>query len=105
MIYVVITIMFYPFILCSPSKQSPVKRQPQVEKRPAFERFHALAQAPSEHLVLPFKYKVLNEVFRCIETVVAMLYNRKECINFTKLKPAVQKMLQRYVFLLFDWNH
>ncbi|XP_046652810.1 DNA replication factor Cdt1-like isoform X2 [Daphnia pulicaria] len=79
----------------SPSKQSPVKRQPQVEKRPAFERFHALAQAPSEHLVLPFKYKVLNEVFRCIETVVAMLYNRKECINFTKLKPAVQKMLQR----------
>uniref|UniRef100_A0A0P4XPS2 DNA replication factor Cdt1 n=1 Tax=Daphnia magna TaxID=35525 RepID=A0A0P4XPS2_9CRUS len=81
----------------SPGKtaQSPIKRQTQTEKRPAFERFHALAQAPSEHLVLPYKYKVLNEVFRCLETVIAMLYNRKECIHFTKLKPAVQKMLQR----------
>ncbi|XP_057373427.1 DNA replication factor Cdt1-like isoform X2 [Daphnia carinata] len=81
----------------SPGKtaQSPGKRQTQTEKRPAFERFHALAQAPSEHLILPYKYKVLNEVFRCLETVVAMLYNRKECIHFSKLKPAVQKMLQR----------
>jgi chromatin licensing and DNA replication factor 1 len=87
------------FFCCSPRKspykQSPIKRDTTSEKRPAFERFHALAQPPSSHLVLPYKYKVLNEVFRCLETVVTMLYNRKECIYFNKLKPAVQKMLQR----------
>jgi chromatin licensing and DNA replication factor 1 len=74
-------------------KQSPMKKD--VGKRPAFERFHALAQPPSSTLALPYKYKILAEVFRCLETVVVMLHNRKECIYFSKLKPAVQKMLQR----------
>ena len=88
--------LFKNFCCCSPSKhQSPVKRDKPIERPPAFERFHALAQPPSVHLTLPYKYKVLNEMFRCFETVVAMLYNRKECIYFNKLKPAVQKMLQR----------
>ena len=70
-------------------KQSPLKKD--VGKRPAFERFHALAQPPSSTVALPYKYKILAEVFRCLETVVVM----KECIYFSKLKPAVQKMLQR----------
>ena len=69
-----------------------------AEKRPAYERYHALAQPPTSSLVLPYRYKVLAEIFRCLETVVVMLYNRKECIYFEKIKPAVQKMLQRYWF-------
>jgi len=81
----------------SPRKlnQSPLKKNRPTDKQPAYQRFHALAQPPSPHLVLPFKYKVLTEIFRSLETVVTMLYNRKECIFFNKLKPAVQKMLQR----------
>ena len=92
-----IIISKFPF---SPRKnqqlhQSPIKKDKLGDKRPAYQRFHALAQPPSPYLVLPFKYKVLTEVFRCMETVVTMLYNRKECIFFKKLRPAVQKMLQR----------
>lgn len=75
-----------------------MKKDRPADRQPAFQRFHALAQPPSPHLILPYKYKVLTEIFRSVETVATMLYNRKECIFFSKLKPAVQKMLQRYLF-------
>lgn len=34
-------------------------------------------------------------MFRCIDTVSQILYNRKETITFRKLKPAVEEMLKR----------
>lgn len=46
-------------------------------------------------LTLPFKYRSLAEVFRCIDTVCQILYNRKEAITFRKLKPAVEEMLKK----------
>lgn len=47
------------------------------------------------NLPLPYSYRILGEMFRAMETVVAMLYNRNEIITFTKLKPSVQEMLRR----------
>lgn len=46
-------------------------------------------------LTLPYKYRYLAEIFRCIDTVSQILYNRKESITFRKLKPAVEEMLKR----------
>lgn len=46
-------------------------------------------------LTLPYKYRSLAEVFRCIDTVCQILYNRKEAITFRKLKPAVEEMLKK----------
>lgn len=34
-------------------------------------------------------------MFRCIDTVCQILYNRKESITFRKLKPAVEEMIKR----------
>ena len=33
---------------------------------------------------------MLAEVFRCTDTVVAMLYNRKEIVSLAKMSKAVQ---------------
>lgn len=38
-------------------------------------------------------------MFRSIDTVCAMLFNRKEIITFNKLKPAVQEMMRRNLTL------
>lgn len=38
-------------------------------------------------------------MFRSIDTVCAMLFNRKEMITFNKLKPAVQEMMRRNLTL------
>ncbi|XP_066149289.1 DNA replication factor Cdt1 [Euwallacea fornicatus] len=46
-------------------------------------------------LTLPFKYRFLAEMFRSIDTVIQILYNRKETITFRKLKPAVEEMVKR----------
>ncbi|KAJ8898198.1 hypothetical protein PR048_003558 [Dryococelus australis] len=46
-------------------------------------------------LSLPFSYRGLAEVFRCVDVVVSMLYNRSEAVTFKKIKAAVQEMLHR----------
>lgn len=75
-------------LLFSPTKSSPVKA-------PAYERFQSLAEAGTPSLQLPFKYRYLLEIFKAIDTVCAMFYNRKEKITFKKLKPAVQRILRK----------
>lgn len=79
--------------LISPRKVyvSPVKSPNKV---PAYVR-HASLATSSTSLPLPHQYKFLAELFRGIETVVALLYNRNEKITFTKLKPSIQEMLKR----------
>ncbi|KAJ8713560.1 hypothetical protein PYW07_013930 [Mythimna separata] len=79
--------------LISPRKVvvSPVKSPSKV---PAYIRHAALATSSSS-LPLPHHYRFLAELFRGMETVVALLYNRNEKITFTKLKPSVQEMLKR----------
>lgn len=61
---------------------------------PAYIRHAALATSTTS-LPLPHHYRFLCELFRGMETVVALLYNRNEKITFSKLKPSVQEMLKR----------
>lgn len=61
---------------------------------PAYIR-HASLATTSTSLPLPHHYRFLSELFRGMETVVALLYNRNEKITFSKLKPSVQEMLKR----------
>ncbi|KAJ8302480.1 hypothetical protein KUTeg_018876 [Tegillarca granosa] len=62
---------------------------------PAYERFHSLATPAPPTLSLPYKYKLLAEMFRGMDTVVSMLHNRFEICTFSKLKAAVQEMTKR----------
>ncbi|XP_062923143.1 DNA replication factor Cdt1 [Mobula hypostoma] len=64
-------------------------------KTPAYQRFHNLAQDVPPGLTLPFKYKVLAEMFRSMDTVVSMLFNRSETITFAKVKQGVQDMMRK----------
>ncbi|CAK1586071.1 unnamed protein product [Parnassius mnemosyne] len=79
--------------LISPRKVvvSPVKSPNKV---PAYIRHAALATSTTS-LPLPHHYRFLAELFRGMETVVALLHNRNEKITFTKLKPSIQEMLKR----------
>ncbi|XP_032383371.1 DNA replication factor Cdt1 [Etheostoma spectabile] len=64
-------------------------------EQPAYQRYHNLAQAAPPGLSLPYQYKVLAEMFRSMDTVVAMLYNRREASTFPKIKQGVQDMMHK----------
>lgn len=80
-------------LLFSPSKNgSPVK----LLEMPAYKRYASLAESSKAgQLPLPYKYRHLLDVFKGLDSVVAMFHNRRECITFKKLKPAVQRMLRK----------
>ncbi|EDV36588.1 uncharacterized protein Dana_GF11870 [Drosophila ananassae] len=80
-------------LLFSPAKKgSPVK----LVEVPAYKRYASLVETSrAGQLPLPYKYRHLLEVFKGLDSVVAMFHNRKECITFKKLKPAVQRMLRK----------
>lgn len=85
--------------LMSPIKEpsaTPVTASPT--KVPAYQRFQTLAESGRPALQLPYKYRCLAELFKCIDTVCAMFYNRKEQITFRKLKPAVQRMARKNLY-------
>ncbi|NWI08470.1 CDT1 factor, partial [Crypturellus soui] len=65
------------------------------EKAPAFERFHALAQDAPPGLALPYKFKVLAEMFRSADAVVGMLFNRAETVTFARVKQGVQDVMRK----------
>ncbi|XP_045463668.1 DNA replication factor Cdt1 [Harmonia axyridis] len=73
--------------LLSPTKnsvalcESPSKKIEDATSKPA--------------LSLPFKYRYVAEMFRAIDTISQLLYNRKETITMSKLKPAVENMTKR----------
>lgn len=72
---------------------SPTKSATTV---PAYQRFQNLAsETVTTTLQLPYKYRSLLETFRCVDSICAMFYNRKETITFKKLKPAVQRMMRK----------
>ncbi|XP_058790538.1 DNA replication factor Cdt1 [Phymastichus coffea] len=72
---------------------SPVKSSPT--KVPAYQKYQSLVDIEGKALPLPYKYRFLVEVFRSVDTVAAILYNRREIITFAKLKPAVQELMRR----------
>ncbi|XP_013001429.2 DNA replication factor Cdt1 isoform X1 [Cavia porcellus] len=78
----------------SPEATAPAE-QPCGEKVPAYQRFHALALPGPPGLVLPYKYQVLAEMFRSMDTIVGMLHNRSETVTFAKVKQGVQDMMRR----------
>uniref|UniRef100_A0A3P8WNL5 Chromatin licensing and DNA replication factor 1 n=1 Tax=Cynoglossus semilaevis TaxID=244447 RepID=A0A3P8WNL5_CYNSE len=80
--------------------QSETQAQDSVE-HPAYQRYHTLAQAVPPGLSLPYQYKVLAEMFRSMDTVVAMLYNRCETATFARVKQGVQDMMKKR----FEENH
>ncbi|KAM9182720.1 DNA replication factor Cdt1 [Mergus octosetaceus] len=65
------------------------------QKLPAYQRFHTLAQDQPPGLTLPYKYKVLAEMFRSVDTIAGMLFNRAETITFAKVKQGVQDMMRK----------
>ncbi|XP_042636671.1 DNA replication factor Cdt1 [Orycteropus afer afer] len=69
--------------------------EPCREKAPAYQRFHALAQPGTPGLVLPYKFQVLAEMFRSMDTIVSMLHNRAETVTFAKVQQGVQDMMRR----------
>ncbi|XP_053291647.1 DNA replication factor Cdt1 [Pleuronectes platessa] len=82
------------------SKQRETVTQDRAEQ-PAFQRYHTLAEAAPPGLTLPYQYKVLAEMFRSMDTVVAMLHNRCETATFAKVKQGVQDMMHKR----FDESH
>ncbi|NXS58814.1 CDT1 factor, partial [Brachypteracias leptosomus] len=64
-------------------------------KVPAYQRFHTLAQDVPPGLTLPYKFKVLAEMFRSVDTIAGMLFNRSETITFAKVKQGVQDMMRK----------
>ncbi|KAJ8932814.1 hypothetical protein NQ318_015982 [Aromia moschata] len=88
----------------SPKKETSARRNLIHLLSPTKNSVAAYPRSPSKtilegtskpSLTLPFKYRYLAEIFRAIDTVSQILYNRKETITFRKLKPAVEEMLKR----------
>ena len=65
------------------------------EATPAHKAFHSLTAKDDGVLPLPYTYSFLAEVFRCTETIAAMLHNRQEVITVEKLKKGVETMTRR----------
>ncbi|KAF4098115.1 hypothetical protein G5714_022123 [Onychostoma macrolepis] len=66
-----------------------------LDKLPAYQRYHTLAQDVQPGLTLPYQYKVLAEMFRSTDTIVGMLFNRSETVTFAKIKQGVQDMMRK----------
>ena len=80
--------------------QSPIKHvrteiKASPRKIPAYQRYYNLSQPVNKTLGLPFTYSRLCEVFRSVDTVVSMMYNRQERITLTKLRKHVTDLMNR----------
>ncbi|NWI46350.1 CDT1 factor, partial [Picathartes gymnocephalus] len=73
----------------------PCPALPRSEKPPAYQRFHSLAQELPPGLTLPYKFRLLAEMFRSVDTIAGMLFNRAETVTFAKVKQGVQDMMRR----------
>nr|XP_033795929.1 DNA replication factor Cdt1 isoform X2 [Geotrypetes seraphini] len=71
------------------------QRAEEREKAPAYQRYHTLSQDAAPGLTLPYKYKVLAEMFRSMDTIVGMLFNRSETVTFTKVKQGIQDLMRK----------
>lgn len=62
---------------------------------PAYVKYKDLAVKIPPTLTLPYKYKLLEDMFRGADTVISIMHNRLERVTFNKLKQAVQDMIRR----------
>ena len=84
-----------PKALVNPNS-SPVKAGIKASPRkvPAYVK-HDELRTPDKFLPLPRKYRFLAEVFRSVDDIVGMKFNRREIIRVDKLKPAVQNIIRK----------
>ncbi|CAL8254119.1 unnamed protein product [Lota lota] len=68
---------------------------------PAYQRYHTLGQDEAPGLTLPYKHKLLAEMFRSADTIVGMLYNRSETVTFAKVQRGVRDMMHKH----FEQSH
>ncbi|XP_068812509.1 DNA replication factor Cdt1 [Struthio camelus] len=78
-----------------PSKETSGSAAEANKKAPAYQRFHTLAQDVPPGLTLPYKFKVLAEMFRSMDAIVGMLFNRSETVTFAKVKQGVQDVMRK----------
>ena len=73
------------FVCASPSKTSD------------YQKYHRLVEEGKPiDFNLPYYYRILCEIFKSEDRVVAILYNyRKQVITFSKLKKAIQETIRR----------
>lgn len=71
-------------------------------KLPAYKRFSHLLEAKkpktsggTRNLPLPYHFKVLDEMFRCVDVVLSLKQKRYETCTFEKLKDSVQEMCRK----------
>jgi len=60
----------------------------------SLKQYPALA-AESKTLPLPLKFRILNELFKVMETVLYMTFSRKEKTTFYKLKQNIQQITRK----------
>ncbi|KAM6118053.1 DNA replication factor Cdt1 [Pterocles gutturalis] len=77
------------------TRLTPPAAEAGSKKPPAYQRFHTLAQDVPPGLTLPYKFKVLAEMFRSVDTITGMLVNRAETVTFAKVKQGVQDMMRK----------
>lgn len=75
--------------------QSKISNTPETGQIPAYQKYHTLATVSTPSLVLPYKYKILVDIFHCTDMVVSLLHNRQETCTFSKLKNSVQEMTKK----------
>jgi len=81
---------------CTPRKTAmptPPKKQPKASPRkvPAIQRFHNLTQPLGKVLPLPYKYRMLAEVFQAVDTIVSLHFNRNDTLSVSKLEEEVKR--------------
>lgn len=72
--------------------KEPVKT---AEPERAHQRFEHLKTEGVPTLALPFSYKLLDQAFHAMDTVVSMMHNRSEICTYSKLKAACQNMTRK----------
>ena len=80
-------------VLPTPPKKRPERASPR--KEPAFQRFHSLTQRPCKVLPLPYKYRMLAEVFQAVDTIVSLHFNRNDTLVVSKLEEEVKRVTSR----------
>jgi len=79
----------------SEDKQESTEPKRQSRQRACDKYKHLAQKTTPTSFVLPEHYKVLLEMFRCVDSVLFLLHQRSETCTFEKLKKSVQKMCGR----------
>jgi len=85
---------------CTPRKTilpTTPKKQEKASPRklPAFQRFHNLTQPLCKVLPLPYKYRMLAEVFQAVDTIVSLHFNRNDPLSVSKLEEEARRVTCR----------